>query len=62
MIISEVLWLKALCHEIFGFRFFHETSSPRPLKKHRGHYDFFENSQICRFAASVEHLEPRISL
>jgi hypothetical protein len=25
--------LKGQCHEIFCFRFFHESSSPKPLKK-----------------------------
>jgi hypothetical protein len=32
--------LKRQCHKIFCFLvFFHESSSPRPLKKHQGHFE-----------------------
>ncbi len=36
--------LEGQCHEIFDFRFFHESVSPKPLSIHKGRFKFF--SQI----------------
>jgi hypothetical protein len=33
--------LKGRCHKIFCSRFFHESSSPKPLKITLGHFKFF---------------------
>jgi hypothetical protein len=34
--------LKGQCHKKFCFRFFHESSSPKPLKITLGHFKFAE--------------------
>ena len=34
-------YLKGQCHEFFCFRFFHESSSPKPLKITLVHFKFF---------------------
>jgi hypothetical protein len=33
--------LKGQCHEIFRFRFYHESSYPKPLKMTLGHFELF---------------------
>jgi hypothetical protein len=41
--IEKILHLKEQCHEIFDFRFFHESVSPKPLRIPLG--PFFEFSR-----------------
>jgi hypothetical protein len=39
---EDRVYLKGQCHEIFDFKFFHESASPMPRVPHQGRFDFFQ--------------------
>jgi hypothetical protein len=54
---SQALSLKGQCHEIFASGFFHETSTPEPLKIMLGLFRIF--SKFAKIFAS--HSKPLVS-